>query len=333
MKRISVLLLVGVLLLCGTMALFAEGQTETETGVASEAEREEIRLTLGTSSAGGSWYPATQVMARIIQEEMPYVSVTVMPGGSISNVKGTSGGQYDIALAHTQDIATALAGEAPFESKVTNIKGLMNLWTNYVQFGVRKNSDIYSISDLEGKRLCPGNKGWGGEIAAQLVLSLYGLTYDDLSKVEFTGWSGMVDLYKDRHIDCGVACSTLGVSAFQEMAQLGDGLRVLPLSEEAIAEGMRKNQGYFKNILPAGAYRGVEEDVPTLGSTTILFARDDLDDELMYNIVKVLIARKDELVSALKAFEELTIEFAPKIPAVDIHPGAAKYYKEMGVLN
>ena len=332
MKKRGICLVLGVLLLTVTLPLFAGGQAESQ-GEEGEKKAEKVELTLGTSSAGGSWYPATQVMARIIQEEIPNVKVTVMPGGSISNVKGTSQDTYDIALAHTQDIANALAGQGAFDEKITNVRGLMNLWTNYVQFGVRKSSEIYEISDLKGKGLCPGNKGWGGEAAASLVLSLYGLSYDDLSKVEFTGWSGMVELYKDRHIDCGVACSTLGVSAFQEMAQQGDGLRILPLSEEVIEEGMNKNKGYFRNVLPAGAYRGVEEDVPTLGSTTILFAREDLDEELMYNIVKALLERKGELVSALAAFEELDKEFAPQIPGVEIHPGAANYYKDQGVLN
>jgi TRAP transporter TAXI family solute receptor len=290
-------------------------------------------ITLGTSSAGGSWYPATQVMAKIIMDNVPDVRVTVMPGGSISNIKGTMGGQYDIALAHTQDIATALMGQGVFKEKVTNLRGLMNLWTNFVQVGVRADTDIKSISDLKGKRIAPGQKGWGGEAAARLVLSMYDLAYDDMSKVEFTGWSGMVDLFKDRHIDAAFACSTAGLSAFQEMSLAGSGIRVLPLSDEAIAKAQKENAGYFKNILPAGTYKGVDQPVPTLGSTTILFCRDNLDPKLIQQIVKHLLANKKELVTALGALKELNPEFASKIPAVKLHPGAEAYYKEAGVLK
>ena len=322
--------LVLILTVCLITGLFAAGQQE---GQESTESMQEIELTLGTSSAGGSWYPATQVMATIIQEEIPGVRVTVMPGGSVSNVKGVAGDTYDIALAHTQDIATGLAGEGAFESPVTNISGLMNLWTNYVQIAVRKESDIKTISDLRGKGLAPGQKGWGGEAATQLILDEYGLNYSDMSKVEFTGWSGMVDLYKDRHVDAAVACSTLGVSAIQEMSMIGAGVRILPLSEQAITGAMDRNPGYFRNVLPAGAYRGVEEDVPTLGSTTILFCRDDLDQELIRKIVKALLERKAELVSTLGAFKELTPEFAPKIPAVKLHPGAREYYKSIGAIE
>lgn len=309
-----------IVMLAATLFLQGVGYAETD-------------LTLGTSSAGGTWYPATQVMAKIIQEEIPGVRVTVMPGGSVSNIKGTSGDQYDIALAHTQDIADAMMAEGAFEEKITNLRGLMNLWTNYVQIAVRADSDIHSVADLEGKRLAPGQKGWGGEASARLVLSLYDLTYDDLDKVEFTGWSGMVDLFKDRHIDAAVACSTAGVAAFQEMSLSGEGIRILPLSDEAIEKGMKKNPGYFKNVLPAETYKGVDESVPTLGSTTILFCREDLDEELAYQIVQVLLKRKQELVNTLGAFKELTLEFAPKIPAVPLHPGAAKFYKEQNVLE
>ena len=290
-------------------------------------------LTLGTSSAGGSWYPATQVMAKIIMEEIKDIRVTVMPGGSISNIKGTHGGQYDIALAHTQDIATALMGQGIFKEKIFNLRGLMNLWTNFVQVAVRSDTEIKSIEDLRGKRIAPGQKGWGGEAAARLVLSMYGLTYDDMAKVEFTGWSGMVDLFKDRHVDAAFACSTAGVSAFQEMSLAGSGIRVLPLSDDAIKKAQAANPGYFKNILPAGTYKGVDAPVPTLGSTTILFCREDLPAEMAGKIVEYLLARRAELVTALGAFKELTPEFAPQIPGIKLHPGAEDYYRKIGALK
>ena len=290
-------------------------------------------LTLGTSSTGGSWYPATQAMAKIIQEEMPGVRVTVMPGGSVSNVKGVSGGQYDFALAHTQDIADGMSGQGAFKEKIGNIRGLMNLWTNYVQIAVRADSDIKTVADLKGKRLAPGQKGWGGEAAARLVLKQYGLSYADLAKVEFTGWQGMVDLFKDRHIDAAVACSTAPVSGFQDMSLAANGIRILPMTDEAISKASGDNAGYFRNDMPANIYKGQDTVVPTLGSTTILFARDDVPEDVIYGVVKHLIARRAELVTALKAFEELTPEFAPKIPGIALHPGAAKYYKEAGVLK
>lgn len=290
-------------------------------------------LTLGTSSAGGTWYPATQVMAKIIQEEIPGVKVTVMPGGSVSNIKGTSIGTYDLALAHTQDIADGLMGAGVFKKKVTNLRGLMNLWTNYVQIAVRADSNIKTISDLKGKRIAPGQKGWGGEAATRMVLSLYNLSYKDMAKVEFTGWSGMVDLFKDRHVDAAVACSTAGVSSFQEMSLTGKGIRILPLSDEAISKADKLNPGYFKNVLPANTYKGQTTPVPTLGSTTILFCRDNLPNDLAYKITQALLKRKAELANTLGAFKELTLEFAPKIPAVTLHPGAAKFYKEKGVLK
>ena len=96
---------------------------------------------------------------------MPDIRVTVMPGGSITNVKGTVSKQYDIALAHTQDIATAVMGKKPFTEKVDNLRGLMNLWTNFVQIGVSPASGITLIADMKGKRIAPGFKGWGGEAA------------------------------------------------------------------------------------------------------------------------------------------------------------------------
>jgi hypothetical protein len=134
-------------------------------------------------------------------------------------------------------------------------------------------------------------------------------------------------------VDAAVACSTAGVTAFQEISLVGKGIRILPLSDDAIRRADKLNPGYFKNVLPPKTYKGQEDAIATLGSTTILFSRDNLPEEQVYKIVQVLLKRKAELVSALKDFKELTMEFAPKIPAVPLHPGAEKFYRGKGVLK
>lgn len=335
------LILAMAVLLIPALALVAEGKKDAPASQsaqpapsaqapAPEQKTRDITLVLGTSAAGGTWYPATQVMAQAIQNELPGVKVTVMPGGSVSNIMGMGTRQYDIALAHTQDIADALKGVGVFKEKVSGVRALMSLWTNYLQIAVRPDAGINGVKDLKGKRIAPGQRGWGGEIATSMVLKLNGLSYNDMAKVEFTGWTGMVDLYKDRHIDAAVACSTLGVSAFQEMALLGDGIKLLPLEPAVAQKATEENAGYFLRKLPANSYRGQTQSVDTLGSTTILFCRDDLPEDLAYDIVKVLLAHRKDLVTALSAFEELNPVFAAVVPGVELHSGADRYYRETG---
>lgn len=290
-------------------------------------------LKLGTSSAGGSWYPAAQVMAKIIQEEVPDTRVTVMPGGSLSNVKGVSAGTYDLAFAHSQDIAVGMAGEAPFKEKIENVRGVLSLWTNYLQIGARPEMSVNSIGELKGMSIAPGNRGWGGEAAARLILSLHDLGYEDMKKVEFTKWRGMIDLYKDHHVDAVFAVSTANLPAFQEMAVSGSGLKLISLDKPTIEKAVKQNPGYFAAAMPAGTYEGQDAAIDTLGSNTILFTRSDLPEDLVKKMTKALLDRRQELVSALAALSEMTPEFAARIPAVPLHPGAKAYYAEQGILK
>ena len=167
----------------------------------------------------------------------------------------------------------------------------------------------------------------------QTRLAQYGLSYDDMDKVEFTKWRGMIDLYKDKHVDAVFACSTPGLSAFQEMSLASGGIKIIGLSDKAIKGAIGENFGYFPATLPGGIYKGNDTSVETLGSTTILFARADQPDDIAYGIVKNLLVHKDELIAALKDFKDLDNEFAPKIPGIQIHPGSAKYYREVGSMK
>ena len=302
--------------------------------VTAGAATAQTDLTLGTSSAGGSWYPAAQVMARIIQQEVPDVRVTVMPGGSLSNVQGLSGGQYDIAFAHSQDIVTGIKGEEPFKEPIKNVRAIGSLWTNYFQVGVRPDAGIDSIADMKGKAISPGNRGWGSEAATRMLLELNGMSYDDMSKVEFTGWQGITDLYKDHHIDAVFAVSSLGHPSMQEMAVGGSGMKLISFSDETIKGVMAANPAYYPITIPANSYPGNEKDVQSFGSNTILAVRQELPADLVEKITAALMNHHDELVGALAALEEMTPKFAAQVPdAIGLHAGARAYYEKSGTLK
>lgn len=304
-----------------TMAVSSAGLAQTD-------------LTLGTSSAGGSWYPAAQVMARVIQEEVPDVRVTVMPGGSLSNVQGLSGGQYDIAFAHSQDIVTGIKGREPFKAPIENVTAIASLWTNYFQVGVRPDTGITSIADMRDKAIAPGNRGWGGEAATRLVLGCNDMTYDDMGKVEFAGWQGITDLYKDRHVDAVFAVSSLGHPSMQEMAVGGSGMQLTSMDDKTLECVFADNPAYYRIVVPANAYPGTDSEVVTFGSNTILAARDDLPADLIEQITAALMSHHDELVGALAALGEMTPEFAAKVPdVIGLHEGARAYYTEAGAIQ
>ena len=82
-----------------------------------------------------------------------------------------------------------------------------------------------------------------------------------------------------------------------------------------------------------GVYKSVTEPVPTIGTYTILIVRKDLPEDLVYEITKLYFANKEELAKSIKALGELEPEEAAKNTGFPLHPGAEKYYKEIGAIS
>src|SRR4030067_212280 len=112
---------------------------------------------------------------------------------------------------------TGGAGRAPFKAPTKNVMQLANLYPQYFQMVVLENSPIKSVADLKGKAICPGPKGHTGELLAQQVLQIYGLSYKDMRKVDHVQYSDSVNLMKDGHADAFILGTTIPGSSILDL--------------------------------------------------------------------------------------------------------------------
>ncbi len=297
---------------------------------AVSASAQKMDLKLMTGPMGGSWYPLGGAIGEAIQKEIPGVTISVMPGGGVANVEAVEYGKCELGFSNSSSAVDGLNGRAPFKKKVENVRQLANLYAQYFQMVVVDNSPIKSVADFKGKIIATTPKGHTGTILTEQVLQVYGMSFKDVSKVHFVGYSDAVALMKDGHADIYSPGTTIPASSIIDLAA-DRKIRLIPLPEDKIAALQKINAGYLKRVTPKGTYPGVDYEVPGVGYFAHLVVSAKLSDELVYKITKTFVKNLPRFADVVKDMKGVT----PKDLALDIgvpfHPGALKYYKEAGV--
>ena len=289
------------------------------------------RLRLVTGPQGGTWYPLGGAMKSILETSMDGVSVQVLPGGGIANVLAVDKGQAQIGFANSVSTVDGINGEPPFQERVTHVCNVATLYPQYFQAVSRAGSGINGPADLRGKVLSTQAKGNTGESITLHMLRAYGMSYDDLARVNYGSYTDSVTLMKDSNADVFTLGTAIPASAIMDLASARD-VSLIPIPDDGLARMQGINAGYQRIVIPAGTYPKQETDVQTIGYATHIIARCDLDEKLVYGILEGVFARLDDLAAIARAVRSATPETMSQDIGVPMHAGAQRWYRERGVL-
>ncbi|MDQ0340745.1 TRAP transporter TAXI family solute receptor [Caldalkalibacillus uzonensis] len=341
MKRVLLIMLLGMLVVA---AAACGGSTDTGTngeeeqqgqGNQSESATPEVPadFTFGAATVGGFWYTLAGAMGEEIQKIFPESSVTVVEGGSVANLLGLGDGSFVIAFSNGQTIPEALNGLKAFEEPIANFGTIATMYPNVMQFVVRADSDIYTIEDLKGKRVSPGIRGYSGEIAFQQILDIHGMSYDDLAAVEYVGTADAANLIRDGHIDAFAGMLVAPASTFQEL-DTTIGIRLISLEESTIQALGEINEGYLPYTVEAETYANFKEDAQTVASYTVLLASTDLlSEEAGYELTKMIFEQQERWATLSNDLKDFNAKYSVEHNIGPYHPGAEKYYRELGLIE
>jgi hypothetical protein len=204
------------------------------------------------------------------------------------------------------------------------------LYPEVVQIIATKASGIKSVADLKGKKVAVGAPGSGAEANARQILEAHGLTYEDLGKADFLSFSEAADQLKNKQIDAAFLTAGIPTSAISEVAQTSDVI-IVPIDPAKIAELIAKYPFYTEVIIPAASYKGQDTEITTAAVMAMLIVNQDMDETLAYNLTKAMFENRQVIIDTHQRGNDIKLETALAGMPIDLHPGAQKYYDEMGI--
>jgi len=315
----------------GTRIAFA-GLLAVSSLAAGTSARAEEFINVLTGGTSGVYYPLGVALGEIYGEKIPGVRTQVQATkASVENLNLLQKGRGEIGFALGDSVKLAWEGdkEAGFPAKLDKLRGIAGIYSNYVQIVASKDSGVKTLTDLKGKSLSVGAPASGTELNARTILTSAGMSYKDLGKVEYLPFAESVELMKNRQIDATLQSSGLGVASIRDLSAS------LPINIVAVpaAEVEKIGAPYVPGIIPAGTYDGQTEDVPTATVGNYLITNAGVSDETAYQMTKQLFENLDRLTAAHSAAKAIDIKKALVGMPVPLHPGAERYYREVGILK
>jgi TRAP-type uncharacterized transport system substrate-binding protein len=254
-------------------------------------------LTGGTS---GVYYPLgvalSEIYAEGIDESRTQVQTTK---ASVENLNLLAQGRGEIAFALGDSVQAAWESneEAGFPRKLEELRAIAAIYPNYIQI----------VADA----------------SAQIT------TQDDLGEVEYLSFAKSGELIKNRQLQTTLQSSGLGVAFIKDLSSTHD------ISIVAIPEATVQAIGasFVPAVIPAGTYTGQDQDVPTAAVGNMLISHDGVSDETAYQMTKLLFENLDRMKSAHAAANGIATETALDGISIPLHPGAERYYREIGLIE
>lgn len=287
------------------------------------------QLSIATGGTGGVYYPIGGGFAEIINDHLEgYEATAEVTGASVENMGLIMRGDADLALVLADTALQAYEGSGDFEGRqIENARALASVYPNAVQLVVLEDSDIESLEDLKDKRVSVGAPGSGTELNARALLEANGITYDDITPQRLN-FNETADAIRDGDIDAGFWSVGPPTSSILNLAATRD-IRLIGFSDEEIDNAREQEPVFAKYELSEGMYEGMDEPVQTISIPNVLVVNADMDDELAYDLTKLLFERIDDLIAVHPAANDTTIEFTMESTPVPLHPGAVRYYEEV----
>ena len=288
------------------------------------------QLSIATGGTGGVYYPIGGGFAEMINNHIEGASATAeVTGASVENMGLIMRGDADLALALADTVYQAYNGTGDFEGRqIENTRALASVYPNAVQLVTLADSDIQSLEDLRGKRVSVGAPGSGTELNARALLEANGITYDDF-RPQRLNFNETADAIRDGDIDAGFWSVGPPTSSILNLAATRS-IRLVGFSEEEIENAREVEPTFAAYELRAGMYDGMDEAVQTISIPNVLVVNADMDEELAYQLTKLLFENTDELIAVHPAANDTTVEFSIDSTPVPFHDGALRYYEEVG---
>jgi uncharacterized protein len=301
--------------------------------LAGTAVAQQLNIAIATGGTGGVYYPMGGGMANVLSKNLPGVNATArVTGGSVDNLKLIGSEQSEVALVMVDAALDALKGEDKFKGNPVEVRTLMVLYPNRMHVVTVDGTGITKMSDLKGKRVSTGSPGSATEVMAFRVIEAAGLDKDKDMTRERLGVAESTNAMKDRKIDAYFWVGGLPTAAVTDLGATPN-VKIKLIDTADLADKMNAKYGalYSTGVIPAKTYPGQDADNKIAVVQNILVTNSKMTEKVAYDIVKTLYEKRADVALAHGEAKAIVLETQnKKNTTIPWHPGAAKYFTEIG---
>jgi TRAP transporter TAXI family solute receptor len=293
---------------------------------------------LTTGTTGGTFYPVGVALSTLVtaEQEAGFSVTAISSAGSMENIKLLRDNQAQFGLILAIFAAWARDGEGPIRNPQTYLRSISAMWPNVEHFVLRSDlaigGTIADLDSLDGERYSIGMRNSGAEYTGAYILDALGIDYASKFNIAYMGYGASASALQDGNIvGMNVPAGPPVTAITQAYAQLGERMTILDFNQEQLTAINRQFPLWDFYELAPGTYPYQEQLITTAASPNVLVVRDDVPEEIVYLLTKLLwdnLAALQEIHSATRA---MVLEEALKGIPVALHPGALRYYREQGI--
>jgi uncharacterized protein len=294
-------------------------------------------LKIGVSSAGGDWFRAGAKFSTMIPAALPDLASSTVIGGGVVNVTRIGKGEAQMAFALTPYPEQGYKGESKhYPTPIKNVRLIASNLGRHVTVAmiVLKDSPIKSIQDIKGKRIVPGDRGWGTTELAESFMAAAGMPPDkfkaDGGTISYTSITDRSKALQDKNVDAIFIPAQVNYPDLMAVQQ-SSGLRVIGFSDDVVSKALVTMPGLVKSTVPKGLYGVAGDNLGTAGFLQQLIVDAGLSDELVYRITKLWWEKIKDIHEIAPGLDQADVKMAMEHATIPFHPGALRYYKEVGV--
>ena len=301
----------------------------------SIAEMKFIQITSGP--VGGTYYILGGALADLLKDSAEGVKFTVTTGGSLGNISKIEADKAEIGFTMDRLAYEAANGIGEYEGKGKHQKvmGLTYLCEIYMSlFLISEEFPINSIKEIKDKkvkiRILSSPRASSPSVAGERLLNAYGITFKDIEdwggKVNFVSYSEAANLLKDGHADVWLGPMVPPILEWTVSKKV----KILP-AESAVLESLKKEHKYGVDTIPAGYWDFIKQPIQTMTESILIAISKKISDDVVYKIAKTINTHPDTVRKVHRIYETFDPKRACNINGIPLHPGAVKYYKEIGI--
>ncbi|MGA0129665.1 MAG: TAXI family TRAP transporter solute-binding subunit [Burkholderiales bacterium] len=317
MKKGSLAISASIMLITGPSVAFAE---------------KKVPISIGSCPVGCTAYTWAAGIADVINKNVSGVQATAEETkGYVANVNLMSKSEMEAGMANSLSAYSAFKAEGAFkDAKPGSVMSWMSIAPMAVHVITLKDGSVKNLSDLKGKRVGMGQPGGTSMLDAEALVAALGMVPGKDFKDFRVKLNNMVDMLGDGNLDAAIWNGSFPLPPVIKLATQRP-VVLLPIPDEVFKKVNAKDPPYFQLKIPEKTYGGIDTNTATYGLGNALVINSAVPENLVYEMTKAIMTNIDKLKVVHPALGRVSKETVLNGFAAPLHPGALRYYREIGV--